>query len=253
MDKIIERITSFEVNDQIRESKAQAMEIVGKFSFKNATEAALTAFQIMKKISERDFNPTINRNNYEINLKIADLAKDVKSSLMEVFHMILDKLTEKNQAGIAQDFNELLARLIQLFQMMIFFKDLKIKEIFFKDDSDNEVLQRSKEFFSRIEIKLKTFLSSGVDVDERERILQDAKQVYLKNLYMNVINKVYNDGLNSKKTVRISNNKLEYYLKNCDVEDDTLEEGSFRKPTDNLLITGVKKGNHYKNKNHQNH
>ena len=249
MDKIIEKITSFEVNDQIRESKGRALEIVGQLNFNSPTEAALTALQLMKKVGERDFNPTLSRNNYEINLKIADLAKDVKSSLLDVFHMVTGKLNDKNQMRFAAEFNELLARLIQLFQMMIFFKDLKIKEVFFKDQSDGEVLQRSKVFFEQIAEKLKNFLSSGMEEDEKELILQETRQIYLKSLYQTVIKQVFTDESSLKKK-KISTNKMEFYLEHCDVEEDSMEENSFRKPTESLLITGVKKGSHQKSRNH---
>ena len=233
-------MTSFDMNSYIRESKQKTLEIVQQLTFKNTAEAAFTVEQIMKKLSEKDITP-INKNNNAINQKLKNLTKEIKNNLVDVFHMFIGKLPENPQTSFSiNDLFELMAHLIQLFQMMIFYKDLRVKESFFNDEGDEEFLSESEIFIKNSIEKIKAFLNFGVKNEQEEKILKELKKSYLNTLYDSTLMRVFNDS--SKTSPRLTKHKMEYYLNNCDVEE-SFEEENFKKPSETLLITGVKKSN----------
>jgi len=236
VDKISDKLTVFDVNNTIRQSKAKTLEIVKQLNFKNISETALTIFQIMKKITEKNFFNSSIKTNHEINLKLVELLNDVKNNLVDVFHMFICKLHEKNLVIFSKDeLLDLLAKMTQIFQMMIFFKDLKIKESFFKEGGDEEVLYYCKELIKKTADKLKNYLSSAIENEDLEKILQETNKNYLNSLYEGTIQKMY---IETIKSPRISKNKMDFYLNDCDILD-TFEERNFKKPLESLLINGA--------------
>lgn len=244
----MEKITSFDINETIRENNTKADEIVKLLKFKNNTEACLTILQLLKKISQNEAIPTSDKNNEDVNTKLNLISKDIKNNFIDVFHMLIGKLHTSPQIELAtENLWELMAKLIQVYQMMIFFKDLKIKEFFFRDKTDNKVLQTIKELLSTTKEKIKNFLNEDIKNEEREKIFKNTQNDYLNTLYEQTVMKLYNDRGLKARPIKLSTNKIDFFLNHCDL-NESLEETNYNKPSESLLLCGVKKN---KNKNKQ--
>lgn len=245
IDSILDKVTSFDINETIRESNTKANEIVKLLNFKNSTEACLTILQLSRKISQNEGIPISNKNNLDVNTKLNAISADIKNNFIDVFHMFIGKLHTNPQNELSlEDLWELMAKLIQIYQMMIFFKDLKIKEFFFRDKMDNKVLQSTKELLTTTKEKIKSFLNEDIKNEEREKIFKNVQNDYLIPLYEQTIMKLYNDQA-LKAPKKLSTKKIDFFLNHCDL-NESVEETNYNKPSESLLLCGVKKN---KNKN----
>lgn len=237
IDKILDKILSFHLNTYIRKSNSKAYEISKNIKFKNSIEAASTILQIMKKNIEISLTLINNENNDEITYKITEIVNNIQLNLLDNFKVFINY--RMHTLFFEENYIELIAKLLQIYHMMMFYKNLKIKEIFFHDQSDSEFLQKTKEFITNFVEKLRNFLNKDVQWKANDTIEKEMQDNYLKNLKDNIIEKVYNDV--KKKGSGLKN--LDYYLNDCDI-DENKEEESFKKPLDSFLLTGTRRINH---------
>lgn len=240
-EAILNKLTSFDLNEIIRESKNKAIEIIHGLQFKNMKEIGICILHLIRKISQNEMISSTNKNNIEIVLKIKEVLVIIKNNFADVFHMYVGKMENNHQTFLPNEITlSIMARTVQIYQMLIFFKDLKIKEFFFRDKSDDEVVQYCKGLLISTTEKLKNFLNSGIQDEDKNNLLREIENNYLQSLYDTTLIKLFKSGDLKSINKKFSSNKLNFFLNDCDLHFSD-DEDSLNKPSDSLISNGVRK------------